>query len=63
MENISGIVQMLGNGFFPIVVCGLMFWYVYMKDKAHKDEINELRKSIDNNTRAIQKLVDKMGGA
>lgn len=61
MEGLNGVVQMLGNGFFPIVVCGLLFWYVYMKDKAHKEEINELRKSIDNNTKVLQKLADRMG--
>ena len=61
MEGLSGVVQILGNGFFPIVVCVFLFWYVYKKDAQHKEEIGELRKSIDNNTMAIQKLVDKIG--
>lgn len=62
MDGLNAVVQILGNGFFPIVVCGLLFWYVYRKDTQHKEEINELRKSIDNNTLVVQKLVDKMGG-
>ena len=62
MDGINGVVQILGNGFFPIVVCGLLFWYVYKKDLQHKEEINELRKSIDNNTLVVQKLIDKIGG-
>lgn len=61
MDGLNAVVQVLGNGFFPIVVCGLLFWYVYRKDTQHKEEINELRKSIDNNTLVVQKLVDKMG--
>ena len=60
MDVISGVVQILGNGFFPIAVCGFLFWYVYKKDGQHKEEIGELRKSIDNNTRVIQRLVDKL---
>ena len=50
-----------------------MFWYIYKKDAQtrdamkemnanHKEEITELRKSIDNNTLVVQKLVDKMDG-
>lgn len=61
MDGLNAVVQILGNGFFPIVVCGLLFWYVYRKDTQHKEEINELRKSIDNNTLVVQKLVDKIG--
>lgn len=62
MESLNALATLLGNGFFPIIVCGIMFWYVYKKDIAHKEEIGELRKSIDNNTAVIQKLVDKMDG-
>jgi hypothetical protein len=40
-------------------VCGFLFWYVYHKDKEHKTEIDELRKSIENNTMVLQKFVDK----
>ena len=62
MEAINGITQVLGNGFFPIVVCGVLFWYVYKKDLQHKEEITELRKSVDNNTTVLQKILDKIGG-
>lgn len=57
MEEINAIVQVLGNGFFPIAVCGVLFWYVNKKDKLHKEEIEEVKKSIDGNTKAISKLV------
>lgn len=62
MEAISGITQILGNGFFPIIVCGVLFWYVYKKDLQHKEEITELRKSVDNNTTVLQKILDKIEG-
>lgn len=60
MDVLTALIQALGNGFFPIVVCGVLFWYVYKKDLAHKEEIAELRKSIDNNTQVVQKLLDKI---
>ena len=73
METLNALATLLGNGFFPIIVCSIMFWYIYKKDAQtrdamkemnanHKEEITELRKSIDNNTLVVQKLVDKIGG-
>ena len=58
MDTLNGVVTLLGNGFFPIIVCGFLFWYVWNKDKQHKEEISELRKSIDSNTKILQKLLD-----
>lgn len=60
MDTLQALITILGNGFFPIAVAGCLFWYVYKKDAAHKEEINELRKSIDGNTLVLQKLVDKL---
>lgn len=69
MESLNGIVTLLGNGFFPIIVCGFLFWYVWNKDKQHKEEISELRKSIDkltkcidSNTEMIRRVIDNDKG-
>lgn len=62
MDALNAVVTVLGNGYFPIAVCGCMFWYVYKKDLQHREEIAELRKSVDNNTLVVQKLVDRMDG-
>jgi preprotein translocase subunit YajC len=59
MDTLNAVVNLIGQGFFPIVVCGFLFWYVWNKDKQHKEEISELRKSIEANTRVLQKFVDK----
>ena len=53
METLNGIITMLGNGFFPIIVCGFLFWYVYKKDQNHKEEIKDLKRAIENQTKAI----------
>ena len=73
MDTLNAITTLLGNGFFPILICGVLLWYIYRKDTQtretlkemntnHKEEITELRKSVDNNTAVIQKLVDRIGG-
>ena len=49
---------MIGNYGFPIVCCGAMFWYMIKKDTQHKEESENMRKAIENNTLVIQQLVD-----
>ena len=57
MDTLNTLVPVLGNGFFPIIVCAILFWYVYKKDTQHKQEMDEIRKSVDNNTNVLEKLV------
>lgn len=69
-QDVITLVQSVG---FPIVMCGLMAWYVkYISDKnreqitaereAHKEEMNEVIKAINNNTIVIEKLIAKLDG-
>ena len=67
----QGIVTLIQSVGFPIVMCGLMTWYVkYITDKnreqitaereAHKEEMNEVVKAINNNTNVIERLIAKL---
>lgn len=67
------LLDILGNYAFPIVVCAALFWkmdkdqkttqeYMEKRDELHREEINSLRASLDNNTRVIVKLEAKLGG-
>lgn len=67
-QDILTLIQTVG---FPIVMCGAMAWYVkYISDKnreqitaereAHKEEMNEVVKAINNNTIVIEKLIAKL---
>lgn len=58
MDTINALVTVFGNGFFPIIVCAVLFWYVYDQGKKHKDEMDEMRKSVDNNTLTLTKLIE-----
>ena len=53
MDTLNAITTLLGNGFFPILICGVLLWYIYKKDAQtretmkemnanHKEEIGEL---------------------
>lgn len=68
VQDVMTLIQTVG---FPIVMCGLMAWYVkYISDKnreqitaereAHKEEMNEVVKAINNNTVVIEKLIAKL---
>lgn len=54
------VANMIGNYGFPIVSCGAMFWYIIKKDTQHKEESENMRKAIENNTLVIQQLVDNL---
>lgn len=67
-QDIVTLVQSVG---FPIVMCGLMAWYVkYISDKnreqisaereAHKTEMTEVITAINNNTIVLEKLLTKL---
>lgn len=67
----QGIITLIQSVGFPIVMCGLMAWYVkYITDKnreqitaereAHKEEMNEVVKAINNNTIVVERLIAKL---
>lgn len=56
------IIQSISTVGFPIVMCLLFMYYIKYVNDQHKDEINKLSESINNNTLVMQKLLDKLGG-
>ena len=68
MNDVVQIVSTLG---FPIAMCiGACFFIKYLFDsftkqqeemrKEHREEVSKLQTSLDNNTLALQKLMDKI---
>lgn len=52
-EMIINAISTLG---FPIVVCAALFWYVNKQNENHKDEIDALRTTIQDNTNILHEL-------
>lgn len=60
--DITMLTQLIGSLGFPIVCCGALFWYLVKEKDAHKEEMEELRKSVEANTTAINLLCQHLGG-
>lgn len=60
--DVTMVSQLIGSLGFPIVCCGTLFWYLVKEKDAHKEEIDELRKSVEANTTAINSLCQHLGG-
>lgn len=69
----SAITELVSTVGFPIVCFFLSGWYVkYREDKndekfdklntQHDEELKRLTDAVNNNTIALQKLTDKLGG-
>lgn len=67
--DLAQIGQFISQYGFPIVCCGVLFWD-HLKteqrreedNEMHKEEVAELRKSIEANTLAINALCIHLGG-
>ena len=60
--EVSELIQAISTVGFPIVMCLLFMYYSKYINDQHKDEIDKLSQSINNNTLVMQKLLDKLGG-
>lgn len=60
--DVTMVTQLVGSLGFPIVCCGALFWYMVKEKDAHKEEMEELRKSVEANTNAINSLCQHLGG-
>lgn len=54
--DVQVIGQLIASLGFPIVACGAMFWMVNKNEERHKDEIGDLRKTIEDNTSVLVSL-------
>lgn len=59
MENIVSVISSVG---FPITTALILLWYIYDSNNKHKEEIDKMSEALNNNTIAITKLLDRLGG-
>lgn len=50
------IGQLIASLGFPIVAAAAMFWMVNKNEERHKEEIGDLRKTIEDNTSVLANL-------
>lgn len=59
----NAIVQLISSLGFPIACCIAMFWQNNRLNERHKEETTKLNEAINNNTIALNHLIDKIGGS
>lgn len=61
-EVIINAISTIG---FPIVMCGIMFWFLYKEQEDHKEEMLALKDVISKNNEVLaslkQLIADKLG--
>ena len=57
------IVQLISSLGFPIACCMAMFWQNNRLNERHKEETTKLNEAINNNTIALNHLIDRLGGS
>ena len=59
MQDTVTLISQLG---FPIFVCIYLFWDRTKEREEHRAETKALSDALNNNTLALQRLADKIGG-
>ena len=54
--DVQVIGQLVASLGFPIVACGALFWMVNKNEERHKEEMDGLRKTIEENTNVLASL-------
>ena len=56
MEDINVIIQAISTVGFPIVMCGIMFWFLNREQESHKAEMLSLKEVISENNKVLEGL-------
>ena len=58
--DVSTISQLIGSLGFPIVVSLLLIYMNYKQSEEHKQEMEKITESLNNNTVALTKLTERL---
>lgn len=58
--DISAVISTISNLGFPIAACIYFAVITQKQNERHTEEVNELRKVVEQNTLTVQRLVDKL---
>ena len=55
--DFSAVSQLISSVGFPIAACVALFWQMNRESTQHKEDMDALKESLNQNTLAITKLV------
>ena len=56
MDDINVIIQAISTVGFPIVMCGIMLWFLNKEQENHKAEMLSLKEVISENNKVLEGL-------
>lgn len=56
MDELNIVIQAISTVGFPIVMCGIMFWFLNKEQENHKAEMVELKDVISENNQVLAAL-------
>lgn len=60
--DLNEVVSSISTVGFPIVMCLIMFFQLEKQNERHKEEMDKISEAINNNTIALTKLAERIGG-
>ena len=60
METVNAIAQLVSTVGFPIVMCGVLFWYMYKQDERQTEQNQRMMESLNNLSMVITELKQKI---
>ncbi len=56
MDDVNVIIQAISTVGFPIVMCGIMLWFLWKEQESHKGEMLSLKEVISENNKVLEGL-------
>ncbi len=60
METVNTLAQLVSTVGFPIVMCGVLFWYMYKQDERQSEQNQRMMESLNNLSMVITELKQKI---
>ena len=54
--DINGIISLISNVGFPVVVCIALFFYMEKQNERHQNENDKLNETVQSNTKVLTEL-------
>lgn len=60
METVNTLAQVISQVGFPIVMCGVLFWYMTKQDERQEEQNQRMMESLNNLSMVITELKQKI---
>ena len=56
----SSILTAISTVGFPIVMCGILCWYIQKENDSNRTKIDKMSDALNNNTNVLGKLLERL---